>query len=504
MADVASLPQIDDLGGERLINFLPYQRRWLADRSRFKIGMFSRQSGKTFTTSAELVEDCIDHEIAGKRTRWVILSRGERQAKEAMDANVKPMTRAFWELYRGVLNGPAPEVTEDEFRVRRDDGTDASYRMFEVEYPGGSRISALPANPDTARGFSANVLFDEFAFHQSSKAIWGAAFPIISKGWKCRVVSTPNGKSNKFYDLMTEVPSIWSRHQVDIYQAVAQGLDRNIEELRAGLGDADLWAQEYELQWRDEASAWLGYELIQACETEGYGHIREMDFSTSGELVKLVERGVPPMQTNGRIFVGVDIARKKDLTCIWVDELIGDVLYPREVVTMRRAPFSAQYAEIERIDRRDNFSRLEADETGMGMPFVEELKRRLGESRVGGVIFTPQTKFALATLMKERMEDRRARLPVGEKPIREDLHSITKAVSSTGSVRLLHDGESDGHGDRFWARSLAINASTGNVQEFGYHGQTREQRAEGGRMSDRPRHDDDHSSAGGRFGAGAW
>ena len=27
----------------------PYQRRWLDDNARFKIGMFARQTGKTFT-----------------------------------------------------------------------------------------------------------------------------------------------------------------------------------------------------------------------------------------------------------------------------------------------------------------------------------------------------------------------------------------------------------------------------------------------------------------------
>ena len=26
----------------------PYQRQWLADKARFKIGMFARQTGKTF------------------------------------------------------------------------------------------------------------------------------------------------------------------------------------------------------------------------------------------------------------------------------------------------------------------------------------------------------------------------------------------------------------------------------------------------------------------------
>lgn len=47
-----------------------YQRRWLADKSRFKIGMFARQTGKTFTTTLELVDDCFEAEAMGGRTRW--------------------------------------------------------------------------------------------------------------------------------------------------------------------------------------------------------------------------------------------------------------------------------------------------------------------------------------------------------------------------------------------------------------------------------------------------
>ncbi|WP_035494165.1 terminase large subunit domain-containing protein, partial [Glaesserella parasuis] len=62
-----------------------YQKRWLNDKSRFKVAMFARQTGKTFTTTLEIVLDCLEAEANGERTRWVILSRGERQAKEAMN-----------------------------------------------------------------------------------------------------------------------------------------------------------------------------------------------------------------------------------------------------------------------------------------------------------------------------------------------------------------------------------------------------------------------------------
>ena len=66
-----------------------YQRRWVQDESRFKIAMFARQCGKTFTSTLEIVLDCLRAESQGQRRRWVILSRGERQAREAMNEGVK-------------------------------------------------------------------------------------------------------------------------------------------------------------------------------------------------------------------------------------------------------------------------------------------------------------------------------------------------------------------------------------------------------------------------------
>lgn len=475
-----------------LIKFLPYQKRWLADKSRFKIGMFSRQTGKTFTNCAELVEDCIDAEIAQRRRRWVILSRGERQAKEAMEEAVKPFTRAFYEIYGAVLKGKAPEVREEEFRVEATETAPAAtYRMFEVEFPGGSRISALPANPDTARGFSANVLLDEFGFHADSKKIWGALFPVISKaGLILRVVSTPNGKSNKFYDIMTEEPTIWSRHIVDIYQAVAQGLDRNIDELRAGLGDADLWAQEYELKFLDEATAWLAFELIRSCETAGARIVHAEYQARFGRdlfppRTEHVVSGAEPLPTNHRVYVGMDIARKKDLTCIWVCEDVDGVLRPREIVTMRGAPFWAQHAELRRIIKRDRPSRVSIDQTGMGEDFVEKERLEHG-SIVEGIQFTADTRFALATLLKDRMEEQTFLVPEGDRDTRDDLHSITKAITATGAVRLVHDGQADGHGDRFWAAALCCNAADSPYQPYDYRGQSRSGPRPGERQSDQP------------------
>ncbi|WP_460031310.1 terminase large subunit domain-containing protein, partial [Megalodesulfovibrio paquesii] len=135
------------------LELYPYQRQWIGDKSRFKIGMLARQTGKTFTTTLEIVDDCLEAASQGWRERWVILSRGERQAKEAMDEGVKRHAQAY---------GAAFDFLEYDWKG------EASYKALEVTLPGGSRITALPANPDTARGFSASCFLDEFAFHQDS------------------------------------------------------------------------------------------------------------------------------------------------------------------------------------------------------------------------------------------------------------------------------------------------------------------------------------------------
>ena len=406
-----------------LIRFYSYQQAWLDDASRFKIGMFARQTGKSFTACAELVRDCLAAERAGKAVRWVVLSRGERQAAEAMETAIKPMLRAV-------------ELIASDSMV----GFGAvQYRALEVKLPSGSRITALPANPDTARGFSANVFLDEFAFHERSREIWAALFPVISRGrLKLRIMSTPNGKGNKFHELMTAEDSVWSRHVCAIHEAVRQGLPRNIEELRAGMSDAELWAQEFALEWRDEAHAWLPYELITPCEHKNAGR--------------------PEFSGEGSFYLGVDIAARRDLYVLWALEKQGDALWAREIIAKRGIPFAEQAEILADAITRYRPVRVAMDQTGMGEMPVETAQRRHG-SVVEGVLFTASRKLELASRLKESFEDRRLRIPAGDPALRADLHAVRRVIGPTGNARLVVDGETDGHADRFWALALAVSAS---------------------------------------------
>ena len=405
--------------------FYPYQRRWAGNDARFKAGMFARQTGKTFTTTFEIAQDCQLADIEGRRVRWVILSRGERQAREAMEEGVKRHCQAL---------GAGIKSMESQYQG------EASYKALEALFPNGSKITALPANPDTARGFSANVFLDEFAFHQDSRKIWTALFPVISAGWKIRVVSTPNGKGNKFFDLMTGDDPVWYRQTTDIYEAVADGLPRNIEELRRALGDEDAWAQEFELKWLDEASAWLSYELISACEHD--------------------QAGDPDRYAGGPVYVGVDIGIRNDLFVVWVLEPVGDVLWTREIIAQKRISFAQQGDILDDVFRRYRVARCCMDQTGMGEKPVEDAQRKHGRFRVEGVIFSMASKLVLATCGKEAFEDRKIRIPIGDAALRADLHKLQKISGPTGAPRFVAESDSAGHADRTWACFLACSAAS--------------------------------------------
>lgn len=429
-----------------VITFLPYQKRWLQDASRFKIGMFTRRGGKTFGACGEIADDCFQAEIAGRKTRWTILSRSEATAKEAMEDALKPIVRGFYAAYNRIATLGAPEFEEGEFYAPE---LDATYKTHEVRFPTGSRITALSASPDAARGFGGNLLLDEFGFHRDSRRIWGSAFPVAARGGhKIRVISTPNGKGNKFYELMTAEDNGWSRHYVDIYQAVKEGLDVDIDELRAGMADEDAWAQEFELQWLDAASSWLDYDLIASCE----------------EMLA----GDPGRYTGGPVYVGVDIAARNDLFVIVVLEDLGDRLMTREVIAEKRISFAEQDAHLASVFDRFHVLRVAIDQTGMGEKPVEDATRRYGASRVNGVLFTASRKLELATVLKERMQDRALAIPGGDPVLRADLHAIRSRVGPTGIRRLVAEGETDGHADRFWAFALATGAAEAAPTEYAY------------------------------------
>ncbi len=399
-------------------SLLPYQHRWVKDGSRFKIGLWSRQTGKSFAGTLEAVLDAVER----PGTTWVMLSAGERQSRELAEKA---------KLHLAALKQGA-EVLESRFFEA---GVDVT--QLEIRLPNASRLIFLPANPRTARGYTGNVFLDEFAFHQDSHAIWAAMFPLITRrpDLKIRVMSTPAGPQGKFYELWEKGGEAWSRHKVTIYDAVAQGLPVDPEELRRGIADDWVWQQEYLCEFVSEEEAFLPWTLILQNEAQE---------DPRGEW------------DPERAYLGMDVGRHRDLTVLVVLERVGDVYWVRLLEALHRLPFAQQEARLHALLPRVRRACLDA--TGLGEMLAENARRAFGP-KVEPVKFTPEVKADLAQRLRLSFEDRKVRIPPDDRALREDLHAVRRVVTPSGNVRYDAERSERGHADRFWALALALHAA---------------------------------------------
>jgi phage FluMu gp28-like protein len=392
---------------------LPYQERFASDNRRLKIWLAARQVGKSTAVAFETV--CLT--AAVPRTSVLLVSASQRQSRELLE-KVR-----FWILL--LKAGLGDDLTLKE-----------SSEM--VELANGSRAISLPANPDTIRGFSGHIFLDEFAFHHDSRRIWAAVFPIVTRGFKLRITSTPNGKQNLFHRLWAGHDRTWSRYRTDIHGAIEEGLAVDLAALRAGVPDPETWAQEYECRFVDEATAFLTYDLIASVEHD--------------------QAGQTALAGRGSFYVGMDIGRHRDLSVIWILEQVGDVYWTREVVVLKKASFAAQERELDRLVRIHQPRRICMDQTGLGEKMVEDTQNRYGRSRVEGVIFSAPVKHDLALGLRRVIEAGKIRIPA-ESEIREDLHRIKRQITVAGHIRYDAERTEQGHGDRFWSLALAVHAT---------------------------------------------
>jgi phage FluMu gp28-like protein len=451
-----------------LIQLTKYQQRSAAVKARFKLKRQARQTGKTFEDTRELIDDSYE-----RRTNWVVLSRGERQSKKNIE-QAAIHAKAY---------DAAAEVISDTWR-----GEDAEYKTMEILLPNGSRITGLPANPDTARGHSANIYLDEFAFHKDSRKIWTALFPTITRGYRAMISSTPQGKQNKFYDLDTAWsakmadgdPHYWT-DKLDIHQAVAEGLElrdedghlTTPEQLKEALGDDDAWDQEYLVNYLDEATAYLSYELIAACEDPELlaeplwlpvliQRAQELHaiYLQSGLMPPDFTLLDPSLIEAEHLYLGGDIARKRDYTVFWINRERQGLQETVAVIRLRKTPFFIQRAVLFSLLAHPQMRRACLDQTGLGLQLAEEAMERFGASLVEGIDFTTANKEVLATGLKRQMEDGIPRLPA-EPYIRNSFHSIKKLASLSGHFRFdAERTDAAGHADEFWAEALALHAAS--------------------------------------------
>lgn len=431
--------------------FLPFQSRWIKDTSRIKLMEKARQIGISWSTAYGADERAAAQ--GARHDEWVS-SRDDIQARLFIED---------CKLWASVMDMAAQDLGEQVIDRER------SISAYVLQFASGRRIHSMSSNPDAQAGKRGSRILDEFALHREQRKLWAIAYPGITWGGNMEIISSHRGSNTFFNQLVREIrekgnPKNISLHRVTLQDALEQGFLYKLQQalpadaeqqdmteaeyfdyVRSGAADEESFQQEYMCVPADDDSKFLEYQLITSCEyTGGEDWAREVTDTFTG-----------------RLFCGVDIGRKKDLTVLWVVELLGDVFYTRKVIPMERMRKSAQeavlYPWFERAER------ICIDATGLGIGWADDAQDKFGTHRVEAVTFTGPVKEALAYPLKGAMEDRAVRVP-DDPTIRADLRKVQKVTTSAGNIRFVAESTPDGHADRFWALALALHAGSTPMQ----------------------------------------
>ncbi len=459
--------------------FRRYQLASFVDHStKTVIEHWSRQIGKSYTYAAWAVDRLL--RFPGRLV--TVLSNSRDNGAEFV-AKVREVCERMGSIIDAL---EAEEGTEGGAASA---AIDHASMRFEVRITVGGkmgRIKVLAANPRTARGFSGDLILDEFAFHEDSAAIWEAAEPIISSNpdFLCRILSTGNGRRNMFYQLISEGrvfyrrirrSDAWATGDLKIYSQI-DGREITPGEAREQSSDKRAYDQNYECAFEDENAALLTQELISAAERAGEVAIDRQDWSAAS-LARMTA-------ATARLEAGVDVGRTRDLTVVTVLENDGQTRRCIAMLEIENMRLPEQQRRLDLVCRMAAFAAMEIDMTGVGTGLFEYVQRDHGP-RVRGVHFastepvtariqaegrkapTARVTEIMATDMVAVFEERRIVIP-SDRRLRDDLRKPEKVTSPGGRVSIAAARDARDHADRFWSLALAIRAGKHTGGPFVY------------------------------------
>lgn len=390
----------------------PWQKRYFNSFQSEKrmISLCSRQIGKSFVSAFCAVYDCIVNNAT-----WTLVSTGQRAADELFKKCVS-MAKYFEAMTRGT-------------RLHFSFCNNAS----EIRFSNGASICSCPNNPDGLRGKSSSLLFDEFAFVENADECFQACIPFLTSPYgatkKLQIISTPGACSGKFFELWNN--SDYFKTKVTLLDAVNEGLNVNVDEIRKTVLDDDIWKQEYMCEFLDTNSSLFSYDLLRSC------------------IYEVVPK-------NGKIFIGIDIGRTKDKTSICILKETNETYFVDHVESLINREFDYQFKYISNIIQTMKPIRVCIDATGIGAQLAEQLHKKF--QSVQEVKFTNESKNEMFNLTKKHLGSATLKLP-NDDSIIEDLHKIKRVVSSSGSISYKATRDDSGHADDATSIALAVYAT---------------------------------------------
>lgn len=220
----------------------PYQVKLLLDEAKRIYVCWSRQSGKSTTLAARMIQRCLQY----PGTLRLIVAPGLRQSMIMMD-----------KIQDFIYNIPKPVRRQILGKVQR----------TTIRFKNGSRIVALPNSPNLLRGYSAaEVLCDEAAFFREDELIfYNVLYPMLQTTDGALITSsTPWGKNTVFYKF-SQNPD-FSKHHITWEDVVKAKLAKPafIEEMRRSM-PTDRFRREFQAEFTEDETAFLSQDLITRC-----------------------------------------------------------------------------------------------------------------------------------------------------------------------------------------------------------------------------------------------
>ena len=427
--------------GDRPLRLEPYQRRFLADRSKYRWVIKARQVGYSFLFAVEALVRC----HARRNFTAILVSYNLQDAVEKI--------KIARDLYEE-MDGPFRK------RLVNDSKTELVFESIGSGRRGRSRIVSVPSK--APRGKHGTVYLDELAHYQDAKSVYsGTTATIMRSAGQLTAASTPLGRRGVFWEVASReggrfghysrqfVPwwtcSFFAR---DLARAVGEAPGLSTEErvrrfgsdaLRAQLDSLERlqFQQELECSFVAERASFYPYDLVLGCMSD--------DIALAADWTD-----VP--RPEGRLIAGFDVGRMRDRSELALFEQKGERLVCRALRRFELMPFASQEAELRRLLDVLPIARLSLDSGGIGMHLAENLCRDYPQ--VVAETFGTESKERWATDFKIALQRRDVDLPL-DRELLSEIHSIERRQNASGRLSFDAQGNVQGHADRFWAIALA-------------------------------------------------
>ncbi len=449
---------LEDASGVEGARWEPFQIAHLDDETMLRIENKSRQIAWSWVCAAESVADAI---LARQSSIFVSINLAE--AKEKI--------RYAKQVYHALRIGGLPNLVGDS--------------QLHMEFDNGARLLSMPSRPPRGKARH-NVYLDEFAHLQRPRDIYAASLPIISKGGRLRIGSTPFGPQGLFWEMFTEQLQPYPGYRrattpwwlvgsmcIDVRTArkVAPTLTQIDRVERFGRDRLKLifanmlaedFGQEYECSYADESSAWITWAEWQSAQSAALycehvtctAHAIDAALSVIDQVAEMWR----DQKIEQQFTLGMDVGRTRDTTELYVTGITTTGSFPlRLAVTLDRVPFTEQMTVASTMLRRLPIIKAYIDKTGIGMQLAEQLETAF-PVKAEGVTFTNPAKVQWATEARMLVQQRKVIVPV-ERDLAYQVASV-KRVKSGATVLFDVERTSHHHADKFWAWALAVFAAS--------------------------------------------